>query len=226
MLEHFITKITDPEYGVYYMPTTLGFTALAVIMLLLLLLAAALSSGSSKKMKTKELVFCSLAIALAYVTSTFFKLFDLPMGGSVTLFSMLFVTLIGYWYGIRTGLTAAVAYGMLQLVTDPWIISLPQLIFDYFLAFGALGLSGLFKNAKHGLIKGYITGILGRLLFSFLSGILFFASSAAEYNMSAPVYSLLYNGSYIGIEAVATIIVISLPPVSKALSYIKAQSYS
>ena len=45
---------------------------------------------------------------------------------------------------------------------------------DYVLAFGALGLSGLFCNAKHGLIKGYIIGIIGRYVFAVLSGWLFF----------------------------------------------------
>ena len=86
------------------------------------------------------------------------------MGGSVTLFSMLFICCIGYWYGLRTGLMTGVAYGLLQLISDPYIISLPQMITDYLLAFGALGLSGLFCNKKYGLIKGYIAGVLGRYL--------------------------------------------------------------
>ena len=46
-----------------------------------------------------------MAIALAVATSMI-KVVKLPMGGSVTLFSMLFIVLIGYWYGIKTGLTA------------------------------------------------------------------------------------------------------------------------
>ena len=51
-----------------------------------------------RKITTKQLVFSSAAIALAMVTSMI-KLFELPMGGSVTLLSMLFITLVGYWYG-------------------------------------------------------------------------------------------------------------------------------
>lgn len=75
------------------------------------------------------------------------------MGGSVTLFSMLFICCIGYWYGLRTGIMTGVAYGLLQLISDPYIISLPQMITDYILAFGALGLSGIFCNKKNGLVK-------------------------------------------------------------------------
>ena len=46
-----------------------------------------------QKMKTKYLVYAAVAIALAMVTSRI-KLFSLPMGGEVTLLSMLFVVLV------------------------------------------------------------------------------------------------------------------------------------
>ena len=146
----------------------------------------------------------------------------MPMGGSVTLMSMLFISLIGYWYGLRTGILTAIAYGLLQLIIDPYVISLPQLFIDYIFAFGALGLSGIFANSKYGLYKGYAISILGRFIFAFISGVAFFGSSAAEYGMSVPIYSICYNGAYIFTEAVITFVVISLPPVKEALARIKA----
>ena len=149
-----------------------------------------------------------MAIALAVATSMI-KVIKLPMGGSVTLFSMLFIVLIGYWYGIKTGLTAAIAYGVLQL------------FLDYILGFGALGLSGIFSKSKHGLVKGYIIGVIGRFICSFLSGWIFFAVYTPDFFNSAILYSVVYNGSYIGLEAVVTLVVISLPPVNKALAYVK-----
>ena len=164
-----------------------------------------------------------MAIAAAMVTS-FIKLFDLPMGGSVTLLSMLFICLIGYWYGLRAGLMTAIAYGFLQLISDPYIISLPQMLVDYIFAFGALGLSGVFSNSKNGLIKGYLLGVLGRYFFAFLSGLIFFGVYAADYNMSAPVYSLVYNGAYLGAEALLTIIVLSLPPIKKVMAQLKTMA--
>ena len=223
MSEFFFTRFDDADYGTYFMPTAWGYTLFALILIACLLIASFMS-GKKARMKAKELAYCSVALALAYVSSTFLKLVHMPMGGSITLFSMLFICLIGYWYGLRTGLLTAIAYGLLQLVTNPWIISLPQMLFDYILAFGALGLSGLFANSKKGLIKGYLAGVLGRLLFSFISGIAFFASSAAEYNMSAPLYSIAYNGAYIGGEALLTIVVLLIPPVNKALGRIKSEA--
>lgn len=171
------------------------------------------------KNTTKRLAFSAAAIALALVTSMI-KLFQMPMGGSVTLLSMLFIVLIGYWFGPYAGLMTAVAYGLLQFVMEPIFYTVPQMLTDYPLAFGALGLSGFFSKQKHGLIIGYIVGVLGRYFFTFLSGVIFFASYAPE-NMAAPIYSLVYNGSYLGAEAAITLILISLPPVSKALTRVK-----
>ena len=172
------------------------------------------------KISTKHLVFCAMAMALATVTSNL-KIWRMPMGGSVTLLSMLFISLIGYWFGLRTGLLTAIAYGLLQLIIDPYVISLPQLFIDYIFAFGALGFSGLFTNSKNGLYKGYIASVFGRFIFAFISGVAFFGSSAAGYGMSVPVYSACYNGAYIFTEAAITLIVIALPPVKDALNRLK-----
>ena len=40
--------------------------------------------------------------------------------------------------------------------------------------------------------------------------------------MSAPIYSLVYNGSYLLTEGVITLIIIALPPVANALNKMKA----
>ena len=133
---------------------------------------------------------------------------------------MLFIVLIGYWFGPYAGLMTAIAYGLLQFVLEPVFYTVPQMLTDYPLAFGALGLSGFFKRQKYGLVKGYLAGVLGRYFFSFLSGVIFFASYAPE-TMAAPIYSLAYNGSYLGAEAAITLILLSLPPVSKALAQVK-----
>ena len=215
----FATKLVDEYGGTTYNLTGLGYGALVALMLILLVLACYVTGGKTK-FKTKHLVFSAAAMALAMITS-FLKLFEAPMGGSVTLFSMLFICCIGYWYGLRTGIMTGVAYGLLQLISDPYIISLPQMITDYLLAFGALGLSGIFCNKKNGLVKGYIVGVLGRYLFAFLSGLIFFGMYAEGTGMSAPVYSLAYNGSYLGCEAAITLIVLAIPAVNKAFAQVK-----
>ncbi len=173
-----------------------------------------------KKFTAKQLTFSAMAIALAMVTSML-KLWDMPMGGSVTLFSMLFIALIGNWYGLTTGLITGLAYGLLQLVIDPYILSIPQLVLDYFLAFGALGLSGIFSKSKNGLIKGYLLSVFGRFIFSTISGYIFFPTFMPEFLDNALVYSICYNGFYIGAEAALTLVLLMLPPVNKALNEIK-----
>ena len=139
---------------------------------------------------------------------------------------MLFIVLIGYWYGLKAGLMTGFAYGLLQFLTDPVFYSPMQLIIDYPLAFGALGLSGFFSEKKYGLFKGYILGVLGRYVFAFISGVVFFGHYAPE-GTPATLYSLTYNATYIVPEAIATLVVISIPAVSKAMSYVKSKaSYS
>ena len=186
-MEVFVREIIDEEWGNYFELTGAGYGVLVALMLAVFLIgcmignAGGAASGSAKdraKISTKVLVFSAMAMALGTVTSMV-KLVDMPMGGSVTLCSMLFVCLIGYLFGLRTGLLGAVAYGFLQLVIDPYIISIPQMLTDYIFAFGALGLSGVFSEKKNGLTKGYLLGALGRYFFSFLSGMIFFGTNAA-----------------------------------------------
>lgn len=221
----FATEVIDEEWGNYFALTEIGYGALVFLMIAVLLIGCFIGNSSSKKKRfnTRQLVFSAAAMALAVVTSMI-KLFDMPFGGSVTLCSMLFICLIGYWYGLGGGLMAAVAYGFLQLIIDPYIISIPQMLTDYILAFGALGLSGIFADKRHGLIRGYLLGIFGRFVFSFLSGMIFFGSYGADYGMSAPLYSFLYNGSYIAAEGAVTVAVLLLPPVAKGLLRVKAMA--
>lgn len=221
-MNFFMQEVVDEEWGNYFDLTMAGYVTLIVIMIGLLLLACFVSGAGEKKSRfsAKQLAFCAMAMALAFVTS-FIKIIDMPMGGAVTLFSMMFICLAGYWYGIRIGLLTAIAYGFLQLVSNPYIISIPQMLVDYIFAFGALGLSGLFSNKKYGLVTGYLVGVTGRFFFTFLSGMIFFGSYASSYGMTAPIYSFCYNGAYLGLEALISIILLLLPPVSKGLSKVK-----
>lgn len=202
--------------------TTAGIVTVIVLIVALIVLALLTQPKEkrSRSFTTRQLVFSAMAMALATVTSMI-KVFELPMGGSVTLFSMLFLVLIGYWYGPKAGLMTGFAYGLLQFVLDPVFYSVPQLIVDYPLAFGALGLSGFFYKKKYGLQIGYVVGILGRFVFAYLSGVLFFAAYAEGTGMSASVYSIAYNGSYIATEGVITLIILCVPAVSNALARVK-----
>lgn len=172
-----------------------------------------------KRFTAKRLVFCAAAVALGTVLSNV-KLFHFPTGGSITLLSMLIACLPGYWYGLTTGIVTGIAYGALQLIVDPYVLHPMQVIVDYFLAFGAFGLSGLFMNAKHGLIKGYLAAVLGRYVFVVISGWIFFGMYAWE-GWNPLAYSLVYNGIYIFSEAAVTVLLLFLPPVKNAMARVK-----
>ena len=218
MLSFFITH-TDG----YAELTKAGVMAVIILALIIVLLIG-LFMSRGKKFSAKELSFAGNALAVAFALS-FVKLFHMPWGGSVTLLSMLFVVLIGYWYGLRVGLTAAFAYGLLQFVQGggDYILSFWQVAFDYLLAFTALGLSGLFSKKKNGLLIGYLVAVAARGLFHSIGGYLYWMEYMPEnfpQQLSA-LYPILYNYAYILAEAAITVIVISLPPVKKALESVK-----
>ncbi|WZL82975.1 energy-coupled thiamine transporter ThiT [Vallitaleaceae bacterium 9-2] len=198
--------------------STIGQIIIVAIALVLLLFAVVLGDRH-KKMSVKALTYSSIAIAISFVLSQI-KLFSLPQGGSITPFSMLFIILIGYFFGVKTGVLTGIVYGLLQLAFGGWVMHPMQLLLDYPLAFGALGLSGLFANQKHGLVAGILVGSMGRFVFHFLSGIIFFASYAPE-TWNPFVYSLWYNFSYIGVEGIVTAIVVLIPSVAQALRSVK-----
>ncbi len=218
----FLEEVVEDGYSSYNI-TSAGYALTVIIAIAMLALVSYFINAKGEfKMSVKQLTTSALCLALAFVLSNV-KLFKLPMGGAVTAFSMFFVTFIGYLYGPRVSIASAFAYGLLQMVVDPYIISVPQLLCDYILAFGALGLSGFFFNKKHGMIIGYLVGISGRFVFSVLSGIIFFADYAPE-EMSPLVYSALYNGSYIFTEAILTVVLMLIPAVRTALNRIKVEA--
>ena len=172
--------------------------------------------------KTKSLVYGALCIALSFALS-YVKLFSMPMGGSVTLCSMLPLMFYSYRFGLPKGLLAGLAYGLLQLIQKPEVIHWAQLILDYPLAFALVGLAGV-TAAKDGLASGAawrlpagaLIGGAARLLCHVVSGAVFFGQYAPE-GMNPWWYSLLYNGGYLGVDALICAAIAAIPPVRKAL---------
>lgn len=204
--------------------TTAGYAVSIVIGIVLFVAAIVLAGKNSnrKKMTTRQMVFCAAALALAFVTS-YVKLFEMPWGGSVTLCSMLFIVLIANWYGVQTGILCGLAYGILQFLQEPYVLSFFQVCCDYVFAFAALGVAGLFAKKNHGLLKGYIVAVIARGAFHALGGYLYWMDYMPENfpkSLSA-VYPIAYNYSFLLVEAVITIIVISIPAVAKGLAQVK-----
>lgn len=228
-MSNFIYSVTD-EWGTTYYPTNAGKVLLGIIIAALfavgVILTKKLRENFDKKTKlsltTTQICVCGMSLALGTVLSTYCKLWEMPMGGSITLFSMLAICLPGYFYGLGVGLLTGVAHGVLQVIIDPYVLYPSQLIVDYLLAFGALGLSGLFVKSKNALIKGYIAGIIGRFVFSVISGVIFFGSYAWE-GWNPFVYSVAYNANYIFVEGIITVAILCIPAVKAGFERIKTE---
>ena len=204
--------------------TTAGYVLSIGVMVVCVLAGLALSDRTEKNrtFSARRLAYCAMAVALAYVTS-FIKPFELPYGGSVTLLSMLFIVLVGNWYGVKTGVLVGFAYGVLQFLQEPYFLSLFQVCCDYVLAFAALWLSGLFRKRKNGLLIGYIAAVLARGFFHSLGGYLYWMDYMPENFPQSlrTLYPIIYNYSYLLAEGVITVIIIRLPAVSNALERIR-----
>ena len=197
--------------------TTPGYALSFALMAVCLLAAMARRDAGKSAVSPKRLADCAMAIALAYVTS-FIKVFKLPYGGSVTLLSMLFIVLAAYWFGARTGILVGFAYGILQFLQEPYFLSLFQVCCDYVFAFAALGIAGLFRGKKNGLLWGYIAAVLARGFFHSLGGYLYWMDYMPETFPQAlqKVYPIVYNYSYLLAEGAVTLILLNVPAVEKA----------
>jgi len=174
--------------------------------------AAANVPAREKPRATRALVYGAMSITLAFVLS-YFKLFSMPFGGSITLFSMLPLFLYAAAFGPGYGFLAAFAYALLQVVQGAYIVHPVQFVLDYFVAFTCLGLASFFPRS---LPLGAAVGGLARMLVSLVSGAVFFRDSGLDYGIAnAWVYSLVYNASTIGVDTLLCVIVAALPPIRR-----------
>ena len=162
----------------------------------------------STKIIAETVMFVALATVLSYI-----KIFSLPQGGSITAASMVPILWLALRRGPKVGLFAATIYGIVQLVVEPVIFNPVQVLLDYPVAFGLLGVAGFFKNSP---LIGVSLGITGRFFAHFLSGVVFFATFAPE-GIHPVIYSAVYNGGYLLIEGIISIYIIYLLQASKVL---------
>lgn len=196
----------------------------AAVAVALILIFAALryrtQQHSAPRSRTRALVYGALCVALSFVLS-YIKLFSLPMGGSLTLCSMLPIAAYACIFGPAWGFGAGFAYSLLQIIQGAWVVHWAQFLLDYILAFTCYGIPSLFPGKP---VRGLTVAGIARLLCSTVSGAIFFAEGAAEAGWSSAwLYSLAYNGSTIGAEVALCIIVALIPAVKKVMAAMKAE---
>ena len=179
------------------------------------------------KEKTIKIAICAIMIALGTALS-FIKLYDSPMGGSVTLFSMTPILFIGFKYGPAWGFSSAFVYSIFQLLLGLSAVTyVPTptgvavcIILDYIIAFTVLGITGFYKRKKINLLT-VIIGSLNACILRFIShflcgGIIWYeitkngAWNDTVFKYSKWMYSFIYQCSYLAPE---TILVLAAAPV-------------
>lgn len=161
----------------------------------------------SANKNVKVLVEGAMMIAIATILS-FVKVAEMPYGGSVTAASMVPILIYAYRWGAGRGILVGVVYGLIQFMIDPYAAHPISVVMDYPLAFGVLGVMGLFAHKSSNVAKiitGIVVAIGLRFVSHYLSGVIFFGMYAPE-NMSPYWYSLVYNGAYLLPEMIISII--------------------
>ena len=169
---------------------------------------------TKRKLTIRCLCEGAIMLALAQVLG-YIKLWQLPNGGSVTL-SMLPIFVFCIRWGFGPGLLVSFAFGLLQLFLDvAYSAGWQSIIGDYLLAFAVMGFAGLFKGKKNGIYWGSLLGTFLRFLVHYVTG----ATLWAEYmpdeffgmTMTSPwIYSALYNGSFLLLSLVLTLVVVAI----------------
>ena len=154
------------------------------------------------KIQPKIVAEVVVSVALAYALNLI-VMFRMPQGGSVTAVSMVPLLWLALRRGVRVGVIGGIIFGIVDMFPQPFVVHPVQFLLDYPLAFGALGLAGFFQTHP---IGGVFSGIAGRFACHFIAGVVFFGMYAPE-GMNPIVYSAIYNGSYLIVELVFSVIV-------------------
>ncbi len=153
---------------------------------------------------TKILAEAIVLVALSAVLNTI-KLYQLPYGGSITLAGMVPLLWLSLRRGAVVGTYAGVVLGLVVMVIEPYLVNPIQVLLDYPIAFGALGVAGLFRKRP---VAGVSMSLLGRFIAHFISGVAFFYMYAEYWGLDPITYSIAYNGSYLLPEFIVSAFII------------------
>ena len=171
---------------------------------------------------TQKITKAALMLALATVLMWISKIIPAPwlQGGSVTLASMVPIILTGILLGTKWGLCTSLGYSLIQMLfgfypppTQTFLSFVLVVFLDYILAFGVLGLSGVFykltgKRSFSAAFAGFSVTVL-RYICHIFSGVLIWGVYA-EKGQTVLAYSITYNGTYMVPEIIITTVILVL----------------
>ena len=173
-----------------------------------------MKSNAKTRMLTEGGILVALAIALSFVKIPIGVSFG-GFGGSIDLVMVPLVIFALRW-GCGWGCIAGLIFGTLKFFLGGSAIDIVSIIFDYSVAYVAVGLAGLY--AKKGVSKAPLAaliGCVGRFIIHYISGFTVYARWMPEEFMNMPmtspfVYSLLYNGTYMLPNTILCVAVIAV----------------
>lgn len=165
-----------------------------------------------KNNRTRMIIEGGIMIALAVILNQI-KLFQMPNGGSITLGGYLPLFIYALRWGAGPGILCGALYGIMDGLLNPFFFHPIQVLLDYPLAYGALGLAGL--GNKGGMkekpqLKNFIMIIIAaffRFLFAVISGVIFFGNTLPE-NVNPWIASAAYNGPYVAVNTILVMIIL------------------
>ncbi len=173
-----------------------------------------------KVSKTQILAESAIMVALSIAVFAVSDMLPWPYayGGGFSLFGQVPIILISYRHGVKNGISAALVLAIFEMImgyknftyVTGIVAYLVVALADYLVAFGALGLGGIFKGKFGGkqpveLALGGVLVCIIRFICHFVSGVTVWSGYAPE-GMGVAIYSFVYNGSYMAIELVLTVI--------------------
>ena len=182
--------------------------------------------------KTRVMVESAVLIAASIILS-FIKVYEAPLGGSVTMFSMVPLMIISIRHGIGWGLGSAFVFSVFKLWMGAgnfaYVPTLTGIIvvilLDYLVAYTSIGLAGIFRkmnvlkeekaNVTLTTFCGVLLACLVRFISHFVNGavVWYEITKNLEWNeyvqtVGMWLYSFVYNITYLGPETLMTLVAV------------------
>lgn len=194
------------------------------------------------KLRNPKLLCTFIFLGLFLLLSAI-KVVVLPQGGAVTYLSLLALWLVTYCFGFKYGLVCSVLFGFARLgvnyLTAEYINYHPMaILLEYPLGYGIFCLGGLLREPgteKNGspaiepvgpvaepfkLKMGYVIGLLGQFVLYVVSAVCFYPLDRVGF-LDNLLFCMIYDGSYLAIEGIITVLVLCIPPVYESIYYLK-----
>lgn len=180
-----------------------------------------------KQSNIRILTECAVFVAMATVLSLL-KVWEMPLGGSITICSMLPICIVSLMHGLRWGMLSSFVFSLFQLFFGitmsgllGWgltpVMLIGCILLDYILPFTVLGIAGVFrKKGTAGIYAGLVLAFVLNFFFHFLSGYVIFAYLdqweifGSTFTNAPILYSICYNAFYMLPELIISVIVFAI----------------